>query len=477
MVDTPRTPAALITASADNTTGNWTNQNQRDLIVSIPDFNIISAPFRPESPAYGAKFDGTTDDASAWTAMFTAVATKGYGDVIVPSGTSVISTTQVVPSGCRIVGRGKDTSILKRSGNNVLLNMSGSSTSVRNQHSSLSDLQLTGPSTTGVLVQANYADHHDFDRVHFYNTADVAFVGMELWDTYFRGCHFENVGTTTWKTGAAVRFLGSSTQSTNEVWMSQCRWESFAGQALFIDSNGFPGNAPYGIYLSQCKMESSLVSGNAFIDMTNDVSAIHLRDLYMAADASPGGAAAAFINWVGANDLILDGLHCSVTSSACLGVIYVFTNATGYVGNVRQVGTALTNGMIQFAGGAPVMGFSNITNNSSSTLYTGTLPSTVHLTDVGYLGENVQTANYTLVLGDAGNIVTMNVASSNTLTIPPNSSVAFPVGTLIWVKRRGAGVTTVTAGAGVTLGAVTATPAQYARIALVKVAVNTWEFG
>src|SRR5579859_407970 len=122
MVDTPRTPAALITASADNTTGNWTNQNQRDLIVSIPDFNIISAPFRPESPAYGAKFDGTTDDASAWTAMFTAVATKGYGDVIVPSGTSVISTTQVVPSGCRIVGRGKDTSILKRSGNNVLLN-------------------------------------------------------------------------------------------------------------------------------------------------------------------------------------------------------------------------------------------------------------------------------------------------------------------------------------------------------------------
>lgn len=35
MVDTPRTQAALITASADNTTGNYTNQNVRDFIVTV----------------------------------------------------------------------------------------------------------------------------------------------------------------------------------------------------------------------------------------------------------------------------------------------------------------------------------------------------------------------------------------------------------------------------------------------------------
>jgi hypothetical protein len=35
MVDTPRTVAALIAASADNTSGNYSNQNLRDLIVSI----------------------------------------------------------------------------------------------------------------------------------------------------------------------------------------------------------------------------------------------------------------------------------------------------------------------------------------------------------------------------------------------------------------------------------------------------------
>lgn len=39
MSGTVRTQAALLTASADNVTGNYTNQNQRDFIVSV--FNIL----------------------------------------------------------------------------------------------------------------------------------------------------------------------------------------------------------------------------------------------------------------------------------------------------------------------------------------------------------------------------------------------------------------------------------------------------
>lgn len=39
MVDTARTQAALIAASADNTSGNYTNQNQRDFIISV--HNIV----------------------------------------------------------------------------------------------------------------------------------------------------------------------------------------------------------------------------------------------------------------------------------------------------------------------------------------------------------------------------------------------------------------------------------------------------
>lgn len=58
---------------------------------------------------------------------------------------------------------------------------------------------------------------------------------------------------------------------------------------------------------------------------------------------------------------------------------------------------------------------------------------------------------YTLVLGDAGKCVEMSNASPNTLTVPPNSSVAFPIGTNILVRQMGAGATTIAAGAGVTI--------------------------
>lgn len=76
-------------------------------------------------------------------------------------------------------------------------------------------------------------------------------------------------------------------------------------------------------------------------------------------------------------------------------------------------------------------------------------------TDVEKLGQfpaiNTQTASYTLVIGDKGKVVEMNVATANNLTIPPNSSVAFPVTTIINVTQVGAGQTTFVAGTGVTI--------------------------
>ena len=95
---------------------------------------------------------------------------------------------------------------------------------------------------------------------------------------------------------------------------------------------------------------------------------------------------------------------------------------------------------------------------------------------VSHIDTNEETASYTLVLADDGKIVEMNVASGNILTIPPNSSVAFPVGTQIIVIQTGAGQCTLTAGSGVTLHA---TPGaklreQYSGATLIKRATNTW---
>jgi hypothetical protein len=91
---------------------------------------------------------------------------------------------------------------------------------------------------------------------------------------------------------------------------------------------------------------------------------------------------------------------------------------------------------------------------------------------------NEQTGtSYTLVLGDAGKFVDMNNAAANTCTVPANSTVAYPIGTRIFVREKGAGWTTIAAAGGVTisgLGSSMLVGARYARIELHKIATNTW---
>lgn len=91
--------------------------------------------------------------------------------------------------------------------------------------------------------------------------------------------------------------------------------------------------------------------------------------------------------------------------------------------------------------------------------------------------QNVRTASYTLALSDNGKVIEMNVAGANTLTVPPNSSVAFPIGTLIAVDQLGAGQTTITPGSGVTIrssGGLTKIKGQYSSVSLRKRATDEW---
>ena len=105
-----------------------------------------------------------------------------------------------------------------------------------------------------------------------------------------------------------------------------------------------------------------------------------------------------------------------------------------------------------------------------------TLAGNVNL--LAYLPTNGQTGtSYTLALTDVAYIVEMNNASANTLTVPPNSSVAFPTGTQIIVLQTGAGQTTIAAGSGVTInssGSKLKLTGQWSAATLIKRATNTW---
>jgi hypothetical protein len=92
--------------------------------------------------------------------------------------------------------------------------------------------------------------------------------------------------------------------------------------------------------------------------------------------------------------------------------------------------------------------------------------------------DNPQTASYELVANDAGKQISMNVAGANTLTVPANATVAFPVNTVIHVYQYGAGTTTIVAAGGVTIrsfGPSLVSGGQYALMSLRKRATNEWE--
>jgi len=110
----------------------------------------------------------------------------------------------------------------------------------------------------------------------------------------------------------------------------------------------------------------------------------------------------------------------------------------------------------------------------------GTAP-TISSPSLSY-AVNAQTGTtYTPVLLDAGKVVTTSNAAAITLTIPPNSSVAYPVGSSINVISIGAGLTTFAQGAGVTINSTGATAtapiirAQHSSATAIKTATDTWQ--
>lgn len=96
---------------------------------------------------------------------------------------------------------------------------------------------------------------------------------------------------------------------------------------------------------------------------------------------------------------------------------------------------------------------------------------------VSEIAINAQTGTtYTLVLGDQCQLVTLDNASAVTVTIPPNSSVAYPTGTKIDLLAKGAGQVTVAEGSGVTVNSSQSLKlrAQWSAASVIKLATDTW---
>lgn len=122
--------------------------------------------------------------------------------------------------------------------------------------------------------------------------------------------------------------------------------------------------------------------------------------------------------------------------------------------------------------------FDGVTESSTITVDEGGSAVTISITDSinSYLSFNRQTDDYTLALTDNFNAVETNKGTANTVTVPPNSSVAFPIGSQVNVLQYGAGQTTIAAGSGVTLRYSVGLKlvAQYDGCTLTKVGTDEW---
>ena len=192
----------------------------------------------------------------------------------------------------------------------------------------------------------------------------------------------------------------------------------------------------------------------------------------------------------------LDVADIGVTVQANLGFTpYNATNPAGYTSNtgtVTSVSVVNTNGFSGSVANATTTPAITITTTvtgllkGNGTAISAATADTDYVTPTGTVALTnksiVQTINaqtgttYTFVLSDASDLVTLSNASPITATVPPNSSVAFPIGTQIDIAQVGTGQVTVAAGSGVT---VSATPglkcrAQYSGATLTKIAINTW---
>ena len=119
-----------------------------------------------------------------------------------------------------------------------------------------------------------------------------------------------------------------------------------------------------------------------------------------------------------------------------------------------------------------ISSFANATHGHTAAASGGTLTA-----GAIYYGFNSNTGSYTLALSDQGKILPFNTTSTGTVTVPLNSSVAFPTGSFVNFVQSGTGPILITGASGVSVQSENSKlklKGQYAVAGVVKTDVDTW---
>jgi hypothetical protein len=138
-----------------------------------------------------------------------------------------------------------------------------------------------------------------------------------------------------------------------------------------------------------------------------------------------------------------------------------YLRKAGDTANVITIGASTTKGLVVRGASSQSANLLEFQNSSSTVLSAinsaGAFVGAVTLPD---LVVNEKTSGYTVALADKNNLISVNSSSNLQITVPENSTTAFPAGSQINIFRRGTGtVQIVGSGTAVIVG----TPGFYLR--------------
>jgi hypothetical protein len=309
-------------------------------------------------------------------------------------------------------------------------------------------------------------------------------------NTALLGARNESTSPTT-ENGAAYVFTRSGSTWTQQAKLlagDKASYDYF-GNSVSLSSNG--NIAIIGAYLEATSPNSS--NGAAYV-FTRSGSTWTQQQKIGANDAANSdyfGRSVALSADGSVAMISADGEDTSPTSQQ--GAVYVFNTLLNWQPSVplgaytNNAYVRATNSPSNYIDGTLTIPGSGSFNYIIPSIVNGTFTigsqPTITLSVIGQPGSfnaaysfNQQVSSYTLVLADSGKIIELSNASANNLTVPLDSSVAFPVGTNITVIQTGAGQTTINPTGGVTING---TPGlklrtQWSSATLIKRAANTW---
>jgi hypothetical protein len=256
---------------------------------------------------YGADPTGTSDSTSAFNQALAAVNAAGGGVVSVPEGTfritpsgspavgiSFMGTGSAGYQGVRLVGAGANATTLVKQANGTLLQVSGPSTSpgtgtTHTRYCSVESIGFNGNGLTGIIFQCYYVDNLLVRDVNVANNADVVLDSAEFWDSRFYnllvggcGSAASNAATPNMllRNSAAASGFGNSTDSVNNIYFQGCHWEAFHTGAMWVQQGLGNSAGPYAIFLTDSKMETSVVNGGPHLSVDTNSREVDVKHLY-----------------------------------------------------------------------------------------------------------------------------------------------------------------------------------------------------